>query len=623
MNRLRPGLLRRAGLGVVVLGLLIGAVVALAALRLRGVAEDLDTAVELVDRASAALEEGRIGDARSALDDAYQLVSRANGSLYGPAELELAAALPVVGANLDVVREGVALATRLVDGGRRVLAAAAPLEGADGTLEVSLSDGTLPLAAVSGSQQEIRALVTTLPAAPPDHPRFVVSGVADASDSLHREALRRREQLGVLDRGLSLLTELAGGNGDRRYLLAIANSAEMRGSGGMILNYGVLEGSGGTLDLSAFGRIDELSFTGPVDVPDLPADYLERWRGFDPLSRWRNANLAGDYTVVAPVLEAMYEAATGQPVNGVIQIDPVGLAHLLDGVGAVQVPELGQVGSDNVVSLTLNEAYVRFPGIDERTDVLGDVAEAAFRRLVDGEIPSLRRLATGLVQAIDGRHLLVHSSSREAQVQLAAFAADGALPPVDEGDSVQLTVQNLAGNKLDYYLDTGLVLRGERPAGDVGNLTAEVTLTNSAPTGVSTPRYIFGPGPTGAPVGAGVIRSLVTLYLPAGASLEGMSGDATVGPGSGGSEAGRPYATFTVDVPAGSSRTVELGLRLAPRPPGRYVLQAVPTPRVRPTALAVDIDAGTGTLEGSVELDGLWAFIEHGPPRKIRPLAFR
>ena len=44
---------------------------------------------------------------------------------------------------------------------------------------------------------------------------------------------------------------------------------------------------------------------------------------------------------------------------------------------------------------------MRFPGVEERSDVLGDVAEAAFRRLVEGEIPSLRTLATALVDAVD------------------------------------------------------------------------------------------------------------------------------------------------------------------------------------------------------------------------------
>lgn len=623
MRRVRPELVRRLGLVALAFVVVVGAVVGLAAVRVAGAAADLDEAIDRVDAASLALEEGRIADARSALDQAYALVSGVNGSLYGPAEIELAGALPIAGANLRAMRDGVALATRLIDGGRRILEAAAPLEGADGRLEVSLSDGTFPLEAIAASQRELRALVVQLPAGPPQLGRGVLSRLVDATDTLYAEAHRRRDQLGVLDGGLSLLTELAGGNGDRTYLVAIANTAEMRGSGGMILNYGVLEGSGGTIDLTAFGRIDELAFTGPVAVPQLPADYLVRWAGFDPLSRWRQANLAGDFTVVAPVLEAMYGAATGRAVDGVLQIDPAGLAGLLDGVGPVSVPELGQVSSDNVVALTLNEAYLRFPGVEQRTDVLGDVAEAALRRLVDGDIPSLRKLATGMMEAVDGRHLLVHTTARSPGEDLVALGADGALPPIEQVDSFHLTAQNLAGNKLDYYLDTALRVTGSIPDGALGALQAEVVLTNTATPGATGPAYIFGPGPTATPLTAGLLRSLVTLYVPFGTSLEGVSGAALVQPAVSGTEAGRPFVSFTVDVPAGESRTVGLVLQTAPRAADGYSFIVVPSPRVRSTTVSVDITTGAGAVAGDVELNRQWTFTAGAEPAQVEAPAFR
>lgn len=623
MRGRRWGSARRVGIAVLVALFGASTIAGLAALRVRGAVSDLDDAVALIDEASLAIEEGQLARARDALDQAYAIVSDANGSLYGSPELDLSAGMPIAGDNLRAVRDGVALATRLVDGGRRILRAAAPLEGQDGRLEVSLEDGTLPLGAVAATQQELRALVGQLPGEAPELARTVVGPLVDATESLYDEARRRRAQLGVLDRGLSLLTELAGGNGDRTYLLAIANTAEMRGSGGMILNYGVLEGSQGTIDLTEFGRIDELALDGDVDVPGLPADYQARWAGFDALANWRQANLAGDFSVVAPVLQAMYASATGVEVDGVLQIDPSGLAGMLEGLGPVQVPELGQVTADNVVALTLNEAYLRFPGVEARTDVLGDVAEAAFRRLVDGNVPSLRALARGLVGAIDGRHLLVHARARSAAEAIEDFAADGGLPPVDLVDSFHLTAQNLAGNKLDYHLDTSLSLSGTLEAGAIGALEAEVVLHNGAPVGVTQPAYVYGPGPTAVPLPAGVIRSLVTLYLPFGTSVEASSGDPLVGPVTSGTEAGRPFATFTVDLPAGASRAVTISLRTAPKPGADQGFLVVPSPRVRPTSVQVQVATGAGDLAGSVELDRTWAFVAGRAPTEVVPAAFR
>ena len=278
---------------------------------------------------------------------------------------------------------------------------------------------------------------------------------------------------------------------------------------------------------------------------------------------------------------------------------------------------------DNVVALTLNDAYVRFPGVEERSDVLGDVAEAAFRRLVDGEIPSLRTLAGRLAEAVDGRHLLVHAAAPHTQGLLASFGADGAYPAVDGPDAVALTAQNLAGNKLDYLLDTRLRLSGERPAGEVGEVTAEITLANTAAPGATEPAYIYGPGPTAVPLPAGVLRSLVTLYLPLGSVVEGASGDATVEPVSSGTEGGRPYAAFIVDVPAGEARTVELSLRLAPRPPGPYVLDVIPAPQVRPTTIEIDLRGGDGAIAGTARADRRWRFATGAPPRSVPAPVYR
>ena len=592
--------------------------------RLAFVARDLRQAENLVDEASTALVEGRLRDATRALDRAEGLVLGANEALRDAPELDLVGWVPGFHQNLVALEESVELAATVIHGGVRILAESDPLQSAEGTLEVSLSDGTVPLEAVAAAQQRISELSThLLPAIRKDAPPLLLPPVRELRDAVHDEAVSRSQQLEVLGRGLGLLRHLAGGEGPRRYLLAVSNTAEMRGTGGMILNYGVLEGADGTIDLTDFGRIDELGPVGPVPPELLPTDYLARWAGFDARTRFRQANLAGDFTLVAPTLEAMYTSATDRPVDGVIQVDPEGLAAILEAVGPVTVPEVGQVTSETVVALTLNEAYFRFPNVEERSDVLGDVAEAAFRRLVDGDFPSLRPLAESIVEAVDGRHFVMHSATAAVEAAITAFGADGAYPPIDEVDTVALTAQNLAGNKLDYYLDTDLQLTGERPQDQLGTMTARITLTNTAPAGVTEPRYIFGPGVSPTSVPAGVLRSVVTLYLPFGSSLEGAAGDATVEPASSGTEGGRPYASFIVDVPASEVRTVELTLQLAPRTARGYELRLVPAPRVRPTTVTLDIATEAGALAGRVELNREWVVVPGRAPVASRPPAYR
>src|SRR5437763_1179106 len=82
----------------------------------------------------------------------------------------------------------------------------------------------------------------------------------------------------------------------------------------------------------------------------------------------------------------------------------------LRGVGPVNVPDLGEVNAHNAVALTLNEAYTRFPDRPVRQEYLGQVAEAAFRRLTTGDYPSLKGLAHSLGDAVAHRNVVFWSS---------------------------------------------------------------------------------------------------------------------------------------------------------------------------------------------------------------------
>jgi hypothetical protein len=602
--------------------LLVGAAVVLliglaAGYRLFQAAGDLRSAEGLLDDAAALIEEGRIGDARSALDRATSRLADATGNLHNEPELDVVRALPVLGGNLRELRDAVALAAQLSAGGSRVLAAAAPLQRPDGDLEVPLRNGVLPIDAVQAVQRETELLATSLPDQEEldDDPGFLLPPVRGVRERVLDEVERRRSQLETLADGLAIAEHLSGGSGDRAYLVAVANTAEMRGAGGMVLNYGGLLGSGGTFALTEFGRIDELFLDEPIDrglVPQVPDDYLARWDGFDPLRLWRNATMGADFGIVAPVLEAMYGTAREIDVDGVIQIDASGLAAILEGTGPVMVDELGEVTSENLVPLVLHEAYVRFRGIERRSDVLEEVAEAAFQRLVTGQYESLRPLGTALVEAVQGRHIQVHSRHDPIQARFADLGADGALPPLDGPESVHLTVQNVSGNKLDWFVDTEVALSGEAAPGAPRRVRAEVRITNTAPPGVDDPTYIYGPFNEDQEVG--VYRGVASLYLPAGATLLEVSGDPPRHPPLFQREADRPVVGYTVDLPAGASHRVVLDLLLPPRRDRPYELLAVPAPRVRPTVLRLDLDTGDGRLEREVVLDRTWRLRDDARP---------
>jgi hypothetical protein len=565
--------------------------VGFALLNLLRVERDLRSAERLLQQAGEAVEEGRLGDARGALAQATGFLVEANERLHQSASLDAVGWLPVITDNLASVERSVGLALAMSAGGERLLRAAAPLEAADGTLEVPLRSGEIPLSAVVDAHVAAANLAVALPGAAEDtDDDLLVPSVAELEDRVLGEAIERRAQLVDLAHGLRLVADMSGADGPRRYLLAIANTAEMRGTGGMILSYGVLEGEGGEFELPAFGPIDELFLDRPVpdQLAPLVAGEGERWGSREPTRLWRNANVIPDFGVVGPRLVAMYEQATGLEADGVIQIDAAGLAAILEGIGPITVDQLGTIDAGNVEAVTLNEAYLRFPDDQsERREVLGDVAEAVFDRLVEGQYDSLRPLGTAIVRAVAERHILVYGSTRPVASAAAYFGANGRWPAPDGGDVLALTVQNTGEDKLDYYLDTALRVRGERLVGEVAELQVEVTVTNTAPAGVRTPAYIFGgPGPPGAYLG------VASLYAPVGSSVV----DATGAAPSLFDEGGRSVVAWDLTVGAGESSTAVLTLRVPPRPPGTYTLSLLPAPRVRPTTVDVDLDVGDTRL---------------------------
>jgi hypothetical protein len=115
----------------------------------------------------------------------------------------------------------------------------------------------------------------------------------------------------------------------------------------------------------------------------------------------------------------------------------------------------------------------------------------------------------------------------------------------------------------------------------------------------------------------------VTLYLPLGTEVAEVAGDPTDEPVATGTEGGRPFASFMVDVPASEARAVQLSLRLAPRSSEAYELHVAPSPRVRATTVRVDVATEAGAVRGSVELDRQWVLAPGVEPAALLAPAFR
>ena len=405
---------------------------------------------------------------------------------------------------------------------------------------------------------------------------------------------------------------MLGADTPHRYLLAFTNSAEARATAGLMGNWSELTITGGKLEITASGRTKDLEagITRPEPVRiDMPAEYFARYGQFgagepDTTVRrkfWGNATMSPDMPRVGSVFAQLYEVATGRRVDGVIVLDPAGIAALLNITGPVTIDDLGiTLSSDNAVQFLQLDQYEA----DEaaREDVLAKVTEVAIDAVLNSQLPSPPDMIAALsAPALEG-HISVWAADADEQAMLALVGIEGALPVLDEvlpqSDGLAVVTNNGNGNKIDSFLQRDVTYRATYDA-ETGLVesTLEVTLTNKAPsTGLTD--YVIG-NKVGLPFGSN--RTLLSVYSPLNLLSLTVNGE-VVNAGGSGRELGWNVFTPIVDIPAGDAVTFVFTFADTIEP-GPYSLVYRPQGLPLPDRLTIEIDGGNGapvSFEGEI-----------------------
>jgi hypothetical protein len=330
----------------------------------------------------------------------------------------------------------------------------------------------------------------------------------------------------------------------------------MRGSGGLLGAYGILEADHGRLRMRELGTNAALR-----DAPSPVVPPTDRYARFGAERVWLNANMSPHFPDASRTWTALWERQRHERLDGTIALDPVALAAMLRVTGPA-----GEVTADNVVDLVERDAYRRFASNnDARDQYLQQVARASYLRVVSGEGDTVA-LVRALASVAGTRHLQVASAHAGEAALLESTPLGGALP-VPVAPYLEVLAQNAGGNKLDYY-----VRRSVTYARSGDEATVEVRLRNEAPPGL--PPYVTNrvdlPGLV-APV-RGQQRLYVSVYAGTallGATLDGK--DVALE-----SETERGHAVFSLflDVDPGAERV--LVLRVRERRSGALVVRQQP-----------------------------------------------
>ncbi|WP_172639110.1 DUF4012 domain-containing protein [Streptomyces tailanensis] len=447
---------------------------------------DLEAARRAVDRLHADLQDGHAERPDSQLAEIRRHTAAARSSTSGIAWW-LAARLPptdraarsargIAAAADTIAHEVLPELTRAAT----TLRPAGTLVSGNGVDLAALATAAGPLTDADQKLTRVQAQLTALPK------HSGIDRLDRARADLLQQTSRLTDAVGTAATAARLLPPMLGGDGPRRYFLALQTNAEARGTGGLVGAFAILAADHGRLRFEQFSPNNALP-NAPKPVIELGPDFDRRYTDAQSTQLLANSNLSPHYPYAARIWTRMWQERTGIRLDGAIATDPVGLAHLLNVTGPVSLSDGRRLTAANAVALTERDLYTDYPDTKARKKALTRIADSVAESLTRRRLHAPGMFKALSTMATDGR-LLVWSRHPGEQRLLADTALGGVLPDTS-APYAHLVVNNAAASKLDYYLHRRLDYRLGPCRNGIRKSTVRIRLTNSAPrTGL--PDYV-------------------------------------------------------------------------------------------------------------------------------------
>lgn len=535
--------------GFVTVGTAIAAVIGLSASPTVGTA---------IDAARAGVSSTKAGDQQQA------------SSSFAAAQIDFSTALdqldsiwmlparlvPVIGANIAAVgtamEDGVTLATssqEAID--------AAPYE------EIRLNGDGIDLAQVEAMQEpvadlteQVRAVQISLAAV---DRTWLVAPVSSRLDRFAEQVDDIEPQLATASDALSVLPSLLGGTGTRTYLVAFTTESESRFLGGFVGSYALLTADNGRLTLDRSETVGTLNRRLGPDVQYVASpDFRSLYDRFNPQMFAQNWSVSPDLPSNASMIEQLFAHATGIQIDGVIVVDPIGLAGLLKLTGPIRVPGINKpLTAANAAEYLFNGQYLEFVGqVDQRRDQLAEVAQEAFDALLGSPRTTFREVSDVLGPKVAGGHLMFSVFEPTDQEFLDHLGITGRFDAPT--NAAMFSFRNAASfsNKIDYFLHRSFAYETTiDPVSQQLDTDVTITLRNDSPTG-GLPAYVIG-NENGEPNGTnGMYFSIYTNLQLTASTLDGEPVELVA-------QYDRSMRVYSkgITIPPGGTRTLRLHLR--------------------------------------------------------------
>jgi len=282
------------------------------------------------------------------------------------------------------------------------------------------------------------------------------------------------------------LNTFLGVQNDKRYLLVFQNNAEMRGSGGFVGSFALVD--------FRDGKIKNLEFPEGGSY-DTKAGLYEKILSPQPLQllgvNWRfwDANWWPDWTKSAKKLEWFYEKSDGPTVDGVIAITPDFMESLLKIIGPVDMKEqYGLVIDDQSMWATLQEfSEEKLTGEKTPKKIIGDlmnrIIEELPEKLKGKDFIEIFKIAE---QSLKEKHIIFYFNDPDLQKQVEGLDWAGRIKTTPR-DYLMVADTNIGGGKSDRKIDEEI--NHQASIGEDGSVT-DILTVNRIHTAVKGEKYI-------------------------------------------------------------------------------------------------------------------------------------
>jgi hypothetical protein len=352
---------------------------------------------------------------------------------------------------------------RFVEGGEQLYAAAAKatdaLEALRGRPDGRrlLRDGTVDFALLDDMKSDASGALVDLERADTIFQQVQGSslfpGMAKAKDVALQQVAQARTDFQGMPAIIDRLPALLARNDHRTYYVSIVNSSELRGSGGGMLVYVLVNIDNGKASVEGRGSIyafetEDPGLRHPFDYPVLADDF---WSQVVPDSRrLGNVGWSPNFPTVGYNITQLFAVQTGgRHLDGVVAATAPFLSLVLDVTGPAQIEGLTEpLTGQNLTRFVIHDAYTAYEQ-PQRRAINQILLDTCIARLLAG--PDLGAFVAKLPPLVKDRSLQAYMTRPDEETLVRQLGLDGTIDPTDR-DYGLLVSNNTAGNKNDFNM---------------------------------------------------------------------------------------------------------------------------------------------------------------------------